>query len=67
MGILRRIKKLVISCDSDGTSVEQMGSNHEIHDLSDSDGALENVDWSEVWQGAEITINIITPTPEKEG
>ena len=43
MGILRRIKKLVISCDSDGTSVEQMGSNHEIHDLSDSDGALESV------------------------
>jgi hypothetical protein len=25
----------------------------------DCDGELENVDWSEMWQGAEITINII--------
>ena len=48
MGILRKIKKMVISYDPDSNSVEQMGSNNEIHNLSDSDDSAESVHVEEI-------------------
>jgi hypothetical protein len=43
VGILRKIKKMVVSSDPDSSNVESMGSNDEIHNFSDTDGSLESI------------------------
>jgi hypothetical protein len=43
MGILRRIKKIVISHNPISGTIDNMGSTDEIHNLSDTDGCLESL------------------------
>ena len=43
MGILRKIKKMVISHNRQNNTVDNLGSTDEIHNLSDVDGSLESV------------------------
>lgn len=43
MGILRKIKKMVISWNPSSNSVDNLGSTSEIHNLSDADGSLESI------------------------
>lgn len=43
MGILRKIKKMVISRNPQDYSVDNLQSNDEIHNLSDVDGSLESI------------------------
>ena len=42
MGIIRRIKKIIISRNPDNT-VNNIGGSEEVHNVSDTDGALESV------------------------
>ncbi|MHC4539635.1 MAG: hypothetical protein ACYS74_07620 [Planctomycetota bacterium] len=43
MGILRKIKKMVVSRNPQDSTVDSLNSNDEIHNLSDVDGSLESV------------------------
>jgi hypothetical protein len=43
MGILRRIKRLVVSPNPHDNTMDTMGTTDEIHNLSDADGSLESV------------------------
>jgi len=43
MGILRKIKRMVISHNPQNSTVDNLGSTDEIHNLSDVDGSLESV------------------------
>ena len=43
MGILRKIKRIIISHNPQNSTVDNLGSTEEIHNLSDVDGSLESV------------------------
>ena len=43
MGIIRRIKKIVTGRNPIDGTVENMGSTDEVHNFSDTDGALESL------------------------
>ena len=43
MGIIRRIKKIIIGRNPISGTVDNMGSTDEVHNLSDTDGALESL------------------------
>lgn len=48
MGIIRRIKKIIISRNPVSGSVDNMGSSDEVHNLSDQNGAVESLYCQEV-------------------
>jgi hypothetical protein len=43
MGIIRRIKKIIIGRNPIDGSLDNMGSTDEVHNLSDTDGSLESL------------------------
>ncbi len=43
MGIIRRIKKIIIGRNPINGSLDNMGSTDEVHNLSDTDGSLESL------------------------
>lgn len=47
MGIIRRIRKIIIGRNPSSNTVDNMGGTDEIHNLSDQDGSLESVYFEE--------------------
>lgn len=47
MGVIRRIKKILIGRNPDNNTADNLGGTGEVHNLSDQDGALESVYFEE--------------------
>jgi len=47
MGIIRRIKKIVIGRNPGDNTADNLGETGEVHNLSDQDGSLESVYYEE--------------------
>ncbi len=47
MGIIRKIKKIVISRNPNNNTADNLGETGEVHNLSDQDGSLESVYYEE--------------------
>ena len=43
MGVIRRIKKIIIGRNPNNGTVDNMGSTDEVHNLSDMDGSVESL------------------------
>ena len=49
MGIIRRIRRIVIGLNPKDNSVDNLGGTGEVHNLSDQDGSLESVYFEETF------------------
>ena len=49
MGIIRRIRRIVIGPNPKDNSVDNLGGTGEVHNLSDQDGSLESVYFEETF------------------
>ncbi len=49
MGVIRRIKKIVIGRNPDNDIVDNLGETGEVHNLSDQDGSVESVYYEETF------------------
>lgn len=49
MGVIRRIKKIVIGRNPSNSTADQLGETGEVHNLSDQDGAVESIYYEETY------------------
>ena len=49
MGIIRTIRKMIISLNPKDNTVDNLGGSGEVHNLSDQDGSLESVYFEETF------------------